>query len=148
MSNCTKAAKEDVKSWIAEDAAKEMADHGVTPEVVQEVLKLIKNADLDDKDGVHIRVITVKSEKNSKEDSKEEAAKEELRKAQDETKHEPAPEKKPEAGECTLDTLVAANARLSRALETSTGELSRVLGILSSVTKENVSLRTRLSEKS
>lgn len=146
MSNCTKAAQEDVKSWIAEDAAKEMANHGVTPEVAQEILKLIKNADLDDKDGVHIRVITIKSEKNSEEDSKEEASKEELRKAQDEA--EPTPEKKPEASECTLDTLAAANARLSRALETSTGELSRVLGILSSVTKENASLRTRLSEKS
>ena len=147
MSNCTKAAQEDVKSWIAEDAAKEMAAHGVTPEVAQEILKLIKNADFDDKDGVHIRVITVKSEKNSKEDSKEEADKEELRKAQDEAKPEPEPEKKPEAGECTLDTLVAANARLSRALETSTGELSRVLGMLSSVTKENASLRTRWGEK-
>lgn len=139
MSNCTEGAKEDIKRWMAEDAAKEMANHGVTPEVAQEILKLLKNADLNDKDGVHIRVITVKSEKNSKEDSKEEAAKEELRKAQDETK--------PEAGEYTLDTLVAANVRFAKAAKDMTSEYFHLSRMAADLLQENAELRGRLEKK-
>ena len=49
--------------------------------------------------------------------------------------------------ECSLDTLVVANARLARSLETSTTELSRVLNMLNSFVKENESLRRCLGEK-
>lgn len=147
MSKCTKTAKEEIREELLKDAAKELRDRGLTPEIAKEVLKMIEDSGLDDKDGVHIRVITIKTEKNSEEDSKEEAAKEELRKAQDETKHEPAPEKKPEAGECTLDTLVAANVRFAKAAKDMTSEYFHLSRMAADLLQENAELRGRLEKK-
>ena len=140
MSNCTKAAQEDIKRWIAEDAAKEMANHGVTPEVAKEVLKMIEGSDLDDKDGVHIRVITVKREKNSKEDSKEEAAEE----AKPEATEEPESEDKLEG----LADLLQSNTRFYKFAKNMTREYCRVSQLVTDILKENVELRARLNEKS
>lgn len=92
-----------------------------------------------------------KCTKTAKEEIREEllkeAAKEELRKAKDETKHEPAPEKKPEAGECTLDTLVAANIRFAKAMKDAASEFYQLSCLAGEILNENQELRTRLGEK-
>ncbi len=58
MSNCTEKTEKENKG-IKETLAK----HGLTEDVARDVLQLIEDADLDDKDGVVVRIVTLKSTK-------------------------------------------------------------------------------------
>lgn len=140
--------KEEIRADKAKEVAESLSRAGITPEVAQEILKELDEAEREGKDNIHIRVINIKtSKKKTSDDSQEEAAKEELRKAQDETKPEPAPEKKPEAGECTLDTLVAANVRFAKAAKDMTNEYFHLSRMAADLLQENAELRGRLEKK-
>lgn len=138
--------KEEIRADKAKEVAESLSRAGITPEVAQEILKELDEAEREGKDNVHIRVINIKTSKKRVDDSQE-VAEEELRKAQNEAKPEPAPEKKPEAGECTLDTLVAANIRFAKAVENLSNEYFRLSQLAAGFLKENQELRTKLGEK-
>lgn len=135
--------KEEIRADKAKEVAESLSRAGITPEVAQEVLKMIEDSDLDDEDGVHIRVINIKTSKKKADDSQEEAAEE----PKPEPTKEPALEKKPEAGECTLDTLVAANVRFAKAAKDMTSEYFHLSRMAADLLQENAELRGRLEKK-
>lgn len=137
--------KEEIRADKAKEVAESLSRAGITPEVAQEILKELDEAEREGKDNVHIRVINIKTSKKKADDSQEEAAEEEHRKAQNEAK--PAPEKKPEAGECTLDTLVAANVRFAKAAKDMTSEYFHLSRMAADLLQENAELRGRLEKK-
>ena len=139
MSNCTKGAKEDIKRWMAEDAAKEMAEHGMTLDATQEALKLIEKAGLNDKDGVHIRVITLKSTKKKTSDDSQEAEKPQDEPNSEATK-EPSPEERAAA-------MVQANICFVKAMKDATTEFYKLSCLTGEILKENQDLRAKLEEK-
>ena len=142
MSRCTEGAKEDIKRWMAEDAAKEMAEHGMTLDATQEALKLIEKAGLDDKDGVHIRVITLKSTKKKTSDDSQEAEK-----PQDEPKPEATEEPEPEKVTERAVALLQANVRFAKAMKDAASEFYQLSCLAGEILKENQELRARLGEK-
>lgn len=139
--------KEELRADKAKEVAESLSRAGITPEVAQEILKELDEAEREGKDNVHIRVISIKTSKKGVDASQEEVAEEELRKAQDEAKPEPAPEKKPEAGEYTLDTLVAANVRFAKAAKDMTSEYFHLSRMAADLLQENAELRGRLEKK-
>ena len=142
MSNCTKGAKEDIKRWMAEDAAKEMAEHGLTLDATQEALKLLEKAGLNDKDGVHIRVITLKSTKKKTSDDTQETEK-----PQDEPKPEAAEEPTPEKTPERVASMIQTNIRFAKAMKDAATEFYQLSCLANEILKENQELRSRLGEK-
>lgn len=141
MSKCTKTAKEEIREELLKDAAKELRDQGLTPEIAKEVLKLIEDSDLDDKDNVHVRVVSIKkvNKKNSEasqEDSKEEEAAEE-------STEEPESEKESmDAGD-----LIRAHIRFARAMKDAATEFYKLSCMTGEILRDNQELRARLGEK-
>ena len=135
--------KEEIRADKAKEVAESLSRAGITPEVAQEILKELDEAEREGKDNVHIRVINIKTSKKKADDSQEEAAEE----PKPEPTKEPALEKKPEAGECTLDTLVAANVRFAKAAKDMTSEYFHLSRMAADLLQENTELRGRLEKK-
>ena len=133
----SKTAKDEIREELLKDAAKELRDRGLTPEIAKEVLKIIEGSGLDDKDNVHVRVVTIKSaNKKDSEDSQKEAVAEEPTEA-------PDPEKK--AGDA--GDLILANIRFAKAVENLSNEYFRLSQLAAGFLNENRELRTKLGEK-
>lgn len=135
--------KEEIRTDKAKEVAESLSRAGITPEVAQEILKELDEAEREGKDNVHIRVINIKTSKKKADDSQEEAAEE----AKPEAAKKSSPEKKSEAGECTLDTLVAANVRFAKAAKDMTSEYFHLSRMAADLLQENAELRGRLEKK-
>lgn len=135
--------KEEIRTDKAKEVAESLSRAGITPEVAQEILKELDEAEREGKDNVHIRVINIKTSKKKADDSQEEAAKEELRKAKDETKHEPIPEKESEKAAA----MIQANIRFAKAMKDAASEFYQLSCLAGEILNENQKLRARLGEK-
>lgn len=136
----SKTAKDEIREELLKDAAKELRDRGLTPEIAKEVLKLIEDSNLDDKDNVHVRVVTIKSaNKKDAEAPQKEVTEEPIKESEDKPESE---EKIGDAGD-----LILANIRFAKAVETLSNEYLRLSKLAAGFLNENQELRARLGEK-
>lgn len=129
--------KKEIREELLKDAAKELRDRGLTPEIAKEVLKLIEDSDLDDEDNVHVRVINIKTSKKRVDDSQE------AEKPQDEPNPEAAEEPTPER----VASMIQTNIRFAKAMKDATNEFYQLSCLANEILKENQELRARLGEK-
>ena len=131
--------KEEIRADKAKEVAESLSRAGITPEVAQEILKELDEAEREGKDNVHIRVINIKTSKKKADDSQEEAA--------EEPKPEPTKEPALEKASEKVAAMVQTNIRFAKAMKDAATEFYQLSCLANEILKENQELRSRLEEK-